>query len=168
MVDHCYLSHLEGWTAPEGIILHKSGEFWTPVNGYMGQDSHLADSQKALRLMLGIDDNNSDHLRIIPRFPASWNQTSISDFPVLTGSKRQKIKYTYTRDVTGQVFNFGFESPVTNMSLRLGPIPAGKEILKATLNGQMVMFENLFSGDSRWIWIKDLSGKQGEVKIQYQ
>jgi hypothetical protein len=168
MVNHCYLLHLEGWTAPEGIILHKSGEFWTPVNGYMGQDSHLADSQKALRLMLGIDDNNPDLLHIIPRFPASWNQMSISDFPVLTGNNRQKIKYSYTRDVKGQIFNFGFERPVKNMSLRLGPIPDGKEIIKATLNGQKVMFENLISGDCRWVWIKDLSGKQGEVKIQYQ
>jgi hypothetical protein len=134
----------------------------------MGQDSHLADSQKALRLMLGIDDNNPDLLRLIPRFPCSWNQMSISDFPVLTGNNRQKIKYSYTRDVKGQVFNFGFERPVKNMSLRLGPIPDGKEIIKATLNGQKVTFENLISGDSRWVWIKDLSGKQGEVKIQYQ
>jgi len=168
MVNHCYLPRLEGWTAPEGIILHKSGEYWVPVNGYMGQDSHLADSQKALRLMLGIDDNNSDHLRIIPRFPASWNQMSISDFPVLTGNERQKIKYSYLRDEAGQVFNYGFERPVKNMSLRLGPIPAGKEIIKATLNGEKVMFKDLISGDSRWVWIEDLRGKQGEVKIQYQ
>jgi hypothetical protein len=46
LVTHCYLPRLEGWTAPEGIILHKSGEYWVPVNGYLGQDSHLADSQK--------------------------------------------------------------------------------------------------------------------------
>ena len=168
MVDHCYLPHMEGWTAPEGIILHKSGDFWVPVNGYGGQDSHLADSQKALRLMLGIDDNNPDLLRIIPRFPATWNQMSISDFPVLTGNKRQKIKYSYTRDLVGQVFNFGFERPVKNMSLRLGPIPDGKQITKVTLNGGKVSFENLISGDSRWVWIKNISGKQGEVKIQYQ
>ena len=86
---------------------------------------------------------------------------SISDFPVLTGNNRQKIKYSYTRDVTGHVFNFGFERPIKNMSLRLGPIPDGKEIIKATLNGQKVMFENLISGGSRWVCIKNLGEKQG-------
>lgn len=168
MVDHCYLPRLEGWTAPEGIILHKSGEYWVPVNGYMGQDSHLADSQKALRLMLGIDDNNSDHVRIIPRYPSSWNQMSIKDFPVLTENKRQKINYSYTRDDNGQVFKFEFESSVKNMSLRLGPIPEGKVVSKAIFNSEKLAFENLVSGDSKWVWIKNLSGKMGEVKIQYK
>ncbi len=168
MVDHIYTPHLEGWTAPEGIMLHKSGKYWMPVCGYLGQDSHLADSQKALRLMLGIDDNNSDHLRLVPRFPLSWDQMGISDFPVLTGNKRQNIKYSYVRDEKGQVFKYGLENPVKNMSLRLGPIPVGKEIFNATLNGKKVAFEKLTSGDSRWVWINNLSGKQGEVKIQYQ
>jgi hypothetical protein len=168
LVDHCYLPRMEGWTAPEGIILHRSGEYWVPVNGYMGQDSHLADSQKALRLMLGIDDNNSDNLRIIPRYPSSWDQMSISDFPVLTGNKRQKIKYSYIRNEKGQVFTYGFQNPVKNVSLRLGPIPEGKDVFKATLNGEKVAIENLNSGDSRWVWIKNLSGQHGKVEIQYQ
>ncbi len=168
MVNHCFLPKMERWAAPEGITLHKSGEYWIPVCGYLGQDSHLADSQKALRLMLGIDDNNSDHLRLVPRFPLSWDQMEISDFPVLTGNKRQNIKYSYVRDEKGQVFKYGLQNPVKNMSLRLGPIPVGKRIFNATFNGKKVAFEKLNSGDSQWIWINNLSGKQGEIKVQYQ
>jgi hypothetical protein len=168
MVSHCYLPRLEGWTAPEGIIMHKSGEYWVPVNGYLGQDSHLADSQKALRLMFGIDDNNAEYLRIIPRYPTSWNKMSVSDLPVLTGKKRQKINYSYSREEKMQVFKFGFENPVKNMSLRLGPIPEGKKILNATLDGKKLAFEDQVSGDSRWVWIKNLSGKAGKVEIHYQ
>jgi hypothetical protein len=168
MVDHCYLSHLDGWAAPEGIQLHKSGAYWMPVCGYLGQDSHLADSQKALRIMLGIDDNNPDSLRLVPRYPASWNQMSIRDFPVLADNKRQTITYSYVRDSKGQVFKYGFESPVKKISLRLGPIATRKEVLYVTLNGKKVAFEKLTSGDSRWIWINNFGGKQGKVKIQYQ
>ncbi len=168
MVTYCYLPRLEGWTAPEGIILHRSGDYWVAVNGYMGQDSHLADSQKALRLMLGIDDNNSEHLRIIPRYPSSWKRMSISDYPVLTGNKRQKISYSYLRNENSQVFRFGFERPVEKMSLRLGPIPEGREVLNATINGAEAKYEKLTSGDSQWVWIRNLSGADGEVKIFYQ
>ncbi|MBK7711415.1 MAG: hypothetical protein IPJ37_11020 [Bacteroidales bacterium] len=123
MVTHCYLPRLEGWTAPEGIILHKSGEYWVPVNGYLGQDSHLADSQKALRLMFGLDDNNPENLRIIPRYPVSWNEMSISNIPVLTGNARQNIKYSYLREDAKQVFSFELEKPVKNMSVEARTYP---------------------------------------------
>lgn len=69
---HAYLPHLSGWACPEGIITHRSGEYYLPVNGYMGQDSHVADATKALRLMLGVDDNDPGHLRLVPRFPVAW------------------------------------------------------------------------------------------------
>jgi hypothetical protein len=127
MVDHAYQPNLEGWAAPEGVILHKSGLYYAPVNGYMGQDSHVADSHKALRLMLGVDDNDADHLRLVPRYPKSWNRMSIKDYPVLTGHERQKISYTYGRKADSQMFSFELEKAAKWMDIRLGPIPAGKK-----------------------------------------
>jgi hypothetical protein len=167
MVTHCYLPRLEGWTAPEGIILHKSGEYWVPVNGYLGQDSHLADSQKALRLMLGIDDNDAEHLRIIPRYPGSWDQMAISGFPVLTGNQRQKITYSYTRKTDGQEFYYKFQRDVSDLSIRLGPVPDGRKISGAFYNGKRIAFEELKSGDSMWVWIRDLKGVEGKIKILF-
>lgn len=168
MVDHCYLPNMEGWAAPEGIMLHKSGEYWMPVCGYLGQDSHLADSQKALRLMLGIDDNKADHLRLVPRYPLSWDKMAVKDMPALTGNKRQKVAYNYNRDKSGQLFSYKLESPVKQLSVRLGPIPAGKKVSGVTVNGKKTAFSNLTSGDSRWIWINNLSGKQGAISVLYQ
>jgi len=167
MLDHGYLSHMERWAAPEGIMLHKSGQYWMPLCGYLGQDSHLADSQKALRIMLGIDDNNPDKLRLVPRFPSSWNEMAIRDFPVLTGKSRQKINYSYYRTKNGQTFNYGFEQPVNNMSLRLGPIPADKKVVSVWVNGKSQAFAPLSSGDSKWVWVNSLSGIKGEVKLIY-
>jgi len=45
-----------------------------PMNGYAGQDSHLADSVKALRLMLGVDDNRPGELHLVPRYPETWTR----------------------------------------------------------------------------------------------
>ena len=37
------------------IIAHTSGQFYLPVIGYSGQDSHVVDSTKVERLLPGID-----------------------------------------------------------------------------------------------------------------
>lgn len=167
MVTYAYLPKFEGWSAPEGIIVHKSGKYYLPVNGYMGQDSHLADSQKALRLMLGIDDNNPEHLRIIPRFPSEWSKMSIADYPVLTGLKRQKCKYSYSKDKNQQTFQIKFEKIVNKFSIRLGPLPADKIIKSVTNKGKKIQFQVLNSGDSHWVWIENMKGTEGDIKILF-
>lgn len=166
MVDHCYLPRFGRWASPEGIILHRSGKYYLPVNGYMGQDSHIADSTKAVRLMLGVDDNNPAHLRLVPRFPAAWEDVRIKDFPVLIGNQRVKLSYTYQRSDGEQVFDCTLNQPAERLSLRLGPIPTGRKVIAAVVNGRPISFENLHSGDSDWIWIRDLSGAGIQVKIQ--
>ena len=90
LLRHAYLPHLGGWASPEGILTHRSGKYYMAVNGYAGQDAHIADSTKAMRLMLGVDDNNPAHLRIIPRFPASWSHLAIADFPAPDGQPPAK------------------------------------------------------------------------------
>jgi hypothetical protein len=165
LLTHCYLPHLEGWAGPEGIIVHRSGKYYLPVNGYMGQDSHVADSTKALRLMLGVDDNDPDHLRLAPRYPADWKQVSLADYPALTGASRQHIAYTYIRQENNQVFTYRFERPVAHLSLRLGPLPADRQVLSVEHNGAPVLFEPLQSGDSRWVWVHDLNGAEGTLSV---
>jgi hypothetical protein len=168
MLTHCYLPHMEGWTGPEGIIVHRSGKYYLPVNGYMGQDSHVADSTKALRLMLGVDDNHADHLRLVPRYPASWTSMSIKDFPALTGPARQRIAYRYERSSTGHRFHFEFEQPVARFSIRLGPVPRGKKLLRASRDGdQALPCEVVNSGDSRWVWLRNQQGQSGTVTVDW-
>lgn len=167
MLRYCYLPKFGGWTGPEGIIVHRSGKYYLPVNGYMGQDVHVGESTKALRLILGFDDNNPEHLRFVPRYPAAWTHMAVDKFPVLTGASRQLCAYTYDRKTDGQSFIFNLERPVERISLRLGPIPSGKKVQSATFNGQKAEFENSHSGDSDWMWVKALGGQQGTVEIQY-
>jgi len=167
MVTYAYLPKFEGWSAPEGIIVHKSGNYYLPVNGYMGQDSHLADSQKALRLMLGIDDNKPDHLRIIPRFPAEWKEMSIEDYLVLTGKKRQKCSYSYSRHDDYQTFKLIFNEPVNSFCVRLGPLPDSKKIKRVTNKGKERKFRILSSGDSQWAWIENMNGNECDIKVSF-
>lgn len=168
LVTHCYLPKFGRWTGPEGIIVHRSGRYYLPVNGYMGQDSHVADSTKALRLMLGIDDNRPDELRLIPRYPAKWERMSISDFPVTTDGARQKLRYRYERTERGQTFSVGFDKPVARYGVRLGPIPAAAKVADVRIGTMEARYEERTSGDSRWVWIGGLSGAEANISISFQ
>jgi hypothetical protein len=167
LLRYCYLPKLGGWTGPEGIIRHRSGRYYLPVNGYMGQDVHVAESTKAVRLMLGLDDNDPDHLRFVPRYPAAWPHLAIDKFPVLTGARRQLTRYVYHRTDSGQTFEFALERPVDRISVRLGPLPPGRPARKAIVNGHPVHYETQRSGDSDWLWIRDLAGQSGKIDIQF-
>jgi hypothetical protein len=134
----------------------------------MGQDSHLADSTKAVRLLLGVDDNDPDQLRFVPRFPAEWTRMSIDEFPVLTGDRRQKCGYVYERLGDHQVFSWTFEHSPERMSVRLGPIPAAKSVQQARVNGEAHPFIPIHSGDSDWVWVEGLGGEQGRIEIEIE
>jgi hypothetical protein len=166
LVRYCHLPNLGGWICPEGIIVHCDRNLYVPVNGYMGQDSHLADATKALRVMLGIDDNDPGHLRLIPRFPLSWTHCAVQRFPMLTGSRRQSGSYIFERTADSFSFSFDFERPVERLSVRLGPLPAGKKAVAAALNGTILPFEAKHSGDSDWVWIPVPAGSQGRLVLK--
>ena len=148
-------------------MVHPSGRYYVSVNGYSGQDSHVADSTKALRIMLGVDDNAADHLRLVPRFPAAWTVMALRRYPVLTGTARQRLCYRYERAADGQTFEYEFERPVDRFSVRLGPIPAGAQITGAAHDQRALPWECVESGDSRWVWLKDLSGTAGCVTLAW-
>ena len=165
LLRHAYLPHLGGWASPEGILTHRSGKYYMAVNGYAGQDAHIADSTKAMRLMLGVDDNNPAHLRIILRFPASWSHLAIADFPVLTGNRRQKLAYTFQRSPDRQEFGLRLERDAGPVSIRLGPLPADRQIASARLNGQTAACREEQSGDSRWAWIETGGGTEAKIEL---
>lgn len=156
LVTYACLPHLEGWLAPEGIIVHRDGELYTPVNGYMGQDAHLADSTKALRVMLGVDDNDPDHLRLVPRFPARWTRWAVQDWPVLIGKQRQPCAFSGQRESGCLRFSFSAPAPIGRMSVRLGPFGLAETIGHVLVNGEEIQCPSELSGDSQWVWIHNL------------
>ncbi len=166
LVRHAYLPHLSGWACPEGIITHRSGEYYLPVNGYMGQDSHLADATKALRLMLGVDDNDPGHLRLVPRFPSTWTRMSVEGFPVLTGTRRQTVGYVYQRGDGGHSMECHFRRDPGPWSLRLGPVDPARRIATATVDGHQVEWRSERSGDSAWVWIDVPAGNHAAVMVR--
>jgi hypothetical protein len=166
LVTRCYLPHMAGWCAPEGILQHPSGKFWMPMNGYAGQDSHLADSVKALRLMLGVDDNRIDELHLVPRYPATWTSMQISDFPVITAGTRQHLTYRYERSSSEQSFEYSFNSAPSPFHLRLGPIDPSWQAVEVEHFCKPAMGRVVSSGDSVWLWTRIQPSQSGRVVVR--
>jgi len=165
LVNHCYLPKFGKWTCPEGVILHKSGKYYVPVNGYMGQDAHVADSTKALRIMLGVDDNDMNNTKLVPRYPLSWNSMEVKDFPVLIGNRREKVSYKFIRGDITDIFNYSFSRATKQLSIRLGPFTEDTTITAVSINGTKAEFEKIKSGDSVWIWLRNIKDQNAEIII---
>lgn len=168
MVTRCYLPHMARWCAPEGILQHPSGKFWMPMNGYAGQDSHLADSVKALRLMLGVDDNRIGELHIVPRYPKEWTRLQVSGFPVITGSNRQHLTYSYERSAQEQAFHYSFSDREASFHLRLGPIDPSWTSIAVEHSGRPAACRIVSSGDSVWVWTEVQASMAGTVVMRPQ
>jgi hypothetical protein len=166
MVTRCYLPHMARWCAPEGILQHPSGKFWMPMNGYAGQDSHLADSVKAVRLMLGVDDNRMDELHLVPRYPQEWTRMKVVAFPVLTGGTRQHLTYSYKRSPREQAFEYSFSDAEAAFHLRLGPIDPSWKSVEVEHSGKPATARLVSSGDSIWVWTQAKPAMAGKIDIR--
>lgn len=164
LLRHVYLPHADAWSCPEGIIVHRSGKYYMP-HGYDGADSHIADATKAVRLMLGVDDNDPDRLRIVPRFPAAWSEMRIRKWPVLTGRTRQRMDYAYLREDGRDVFEYRFDLAVQDLRVRFGPYPAAARVRDCRVDGRAAAFQCQHSGDSAWVWVQATPGPSGRIEL---
>lgn len=55
----------------------------------------MADSTKVIRLMIGFDDKDPEHVKLVPRNPTTWNQMVIGNYPVRIQKGTQQVSYTY-------------------------------------------------------------------------
>jgi hypothetical protein len=168
LLRHAYLPNFGRWASPEGIMVHRSGKYYVAVNGYAGQDTHAADSTKAIRLMLGVDDNDPEHLRLIPRFPGDWTPISIRDFPVLIGQHRQRLAYRYQREGKQHIFDLQLDCEAGPISVRLGPLPKKSRVPSATLDDKPVDCRIEHSGDSDWGWIETRGGSKAKFLLKLE
>ncbi len=166
LLGHCCLPRFGGWVFPEGVIVHRGDDCYVPVNGYMGQDSHVADATKALRLMLGVDDNHGSVLHLVPRFPAAWTDMQVRDFPQFSGG-RGHVSYRYERLPDGERFTFETTGAQKGVRIRLGPVDPNAGV-RITLDGRDIAFTERYTGDSRWIWTQDFPAASGCLRLEYK
>jgi hypothetical protein len=93
---------------------------------------------------------------------------AIRDYPVLIGATRRKLSYEYRRSADSHSFDLKLDGDVEQVDVRLGLISEDKQVVSVGVNGVSIEFEELYSGDSRWVWIHQIPGGQSNVEVQFQ
>lgn len=146
------------YRVPEGATISGAGDVWRRW-GDLGNLYQMVDTVYTIQVLLGIDDLDATHLRLMPRLPAGWTGMEVSDWPVRADSLEQKghllrLRYNLERP-SKNILKMAVETDfiAIKMSLRLGPFPVEGTDPEIRLNGAPVTARVIASGDARWTWV---------------
>jgi len=112
------------WIVPEGVEWTDDLRYWFRTCD-LGNGVQQANLIKTVRLMVGLDDSDGEHLDILPRLPEGFTQMHIGSYAVETSGGKCLVEMTYDRaGATGHSLDFSSERPVEVRTVRLGPLPA--------------------------------------------
>ncbi len=145
----------EPYIVPENVIYNEDFSR-TARMGDLGNCVQQAEIMKALRIMGGVDDNDQEHIRLMPRLPKGWTGIRVENMPVVWSDKgritRSKLSYTFRRSGGKGELDLRFEGKAPALDIRLGAFDGPIE--SVTVNGRPAEFTETLSGDSRWAHIK--------------
>ena len=155
------------WMVPEGVAVHPTGKYWYRV-GMMGNQVQVGEVLKIVRIMLGIDDFDPQHLKIMPRIPASWKGLTVRDYPLTVSSNGKlasdRIRISYRLERRQYKLELTSINPVDRVSFRLGPLKKRGTRLPVKVNGEEKLYPLIKSGDSWWIWLENIKNVS-DIKI---
>lgn len=150
-----YDPHIHSYVVPEGAQLDPSGRFIFRT-GDQGNGVQEAEIMKIFRILIGVDDMDSQHLRIIPRIPYGWSELAVSNYPVViqNGGKTKCATLRYRLDRVGNRMSLEISSTLTlgPVAMRLGPFKNRPAAFDVRINGKLPSNSSVdYSGDSWWV-----------------
>jgi len=150
-----YDAEIHSFVVPEGVQVTPDGRYLFRT-GDQGNGVQEAEIVKIFRLLIGVDDNQPERLRIMPRMPYGWNEIAVSKYPALVeqNGKRQTamLHYDLRRAGRSMTLDISSDRPLDAVALRLGPFenqPAAADVL---VNDKHPSQPNIAqSGDSWWV-----------------
>lgn len=118
-----YRNYEEGHDHSYGVMSHgRVGIMDNP--GDEGNLVQAAEFLKAFRLVIGIDDNNTNQIRLMPRLPWRWDSLSVHDYPIRTTKGLQRCSFQYHLDRSARMAVLRVSSGSHGINaVRLGPFP---------------------------------------------
>lgn len=157
----------EAWRyiVPEGAEIHQSGGYWFRT-GDLGNGVQEAETVKSVRLVLGIDSHDGQHLGLYPRLPKEWTKATVSGYPILieqSGTRRREsIGYALERTSHGMTFDVSLTDVYPyDISVRLGSFEDLGSDTTVTIDGKPADTIISSSGDSDWIALTVPAGTEG-------
>ncbi|MHB1484403.1 MAG: hypothetical protein ACYCYI_07030 [Saccharofermentanales bacterium] len=162
---YMYSKREHRWLCAEGSIAHESGKYWYRHNG-IGNEVQVASFIRVIRIMLGIDDANPDHLFIFPRIPETYLPAIITDYKVvaLCNGKPETctLKMGYSRDAGDLVLDIESDRTIDKLCVKL---PASPDVSVDGCEGYDVAYEEV--NGKKFILINNLTEiKKTVIKVK--
>jgi hypothetical protein len=167
MAKAIYYPGHKPFITPEGCEVDESGNFWHRT-GDLGNGVQEGETVKALRIVIGVDDNHPELTQLIPRLPDGWSEIQIKKYPLLTTEAAgirviRHVQYDLQRAGSQMTMQFHSDGPIAQMAIRLGPLPSST--IHVEMNGHKETAHMVNSGDSFWVEIPAMQ-KVEQFKIQ--
>jgi len=140
-------------------MMKSDGSMWAR-RGDLGNGFQAAEVLIACHILLGIDDYDTNTLKLMPRLPIGWTGVSVHKWPVRVSSSNRSemavlsMELTRDNDCKKCDFNLYADKPVDDLAIRLGPFPISAKQLTVENNRENVSATLFESGDSKWAWVQ--------------
>jgi hypothetical protein len=148
---------------PEGAQLDPTGRFIYRT-GDQGNGVQEDEIIKAFRILIGIDDLDPQHLRVMPRMPYGWTEVAVDKYPALYSHdgkvETALLNYRLVRSSgrpgkkpnAGMSLDLSSNKPIGPVSVRVGPFKDSPSPTSVLINGKHPDGASVsHSGDSYWV-----------------
>jgi hypothetical protein len=153
-----YDPQVKSFVVPEGAQVDPAGRFQFRT-GDQGNGVQEAEIVKALRIVIGVDDNQPDRLRVFPRMPYGWNEIAVEKYPILVSREGKTetalLQYMLERTAGRMTFDISADKDLGPVVIRLGPFDKQPTISAVRINGRLPESATVQqSGDSWSVGVK--------------
>jgi hypothetical protein len=149
-----YDPRIGSYIVPEGCQIDPTARYWYRV-GDLGNGVQEAEIIKALRLVVGIDDNRQDRLQFFPRLPYEWSEIAVDRYPIVIERagrvENALLRYKLERAVARMRLTIAASKELGDVAIRLGPFGQPPDPSTLRTNGIRSTGTVVHDGDSWWV-----------------
>ncbi|MGB7264567.1 MAG: hypothetical protein WBC92_03585, partial [Terracidiphilus sp.] len=150
-----YEPEIHSFVVPEGAQVDPSGRYVFRT-GDLGNGVQEAEIVKVFRILIGVDDNEPQRLRVMPRLPYGWSEIAVDKYPAFVNleGKRETamLRYDLRRAAGRMSLEISADRALGAVAVRLGPFEKRPETADVLVNGKSPMGSSVEqSGDSWWV-----------------
>jgi hypothetical protein len=161
-----YDPEIHSFVVPEGAQVDPTGRFMFRTGDH-GNGVQEAEIVKMFRILIGVDDNRPQRLRIFPRMPYGWTEMAADRYPVLFEHQGRTetalVQYLLERTAGRMNLEVSSNKELGSVAIRLGPFDGEPSVTDVLINGRSPDNATVqHSGDSWWVGFE---ATVGPVKV---
>ncbi len=150
-----YDPEIRSYIVPEGVQVDPTGTYVFRT-GDQGNGVQEAEIVKMFRILIGVDDNDPQRLRVMPRLPHGWTEIAVAKYPALIerDGKLQtaQLHYDLRRAAGHLTMEISAGRQLGSVAIRLGPFEKRPQANDVSVNGRHPTGAKVEqSGDSWWV-----------------